>query len=907
MSAQSMNALVEALPVGLMLIEPDEEGQWVVAFHNPAAAALLGLACRADETPVFKSCFAFDEAAWTRLAQARPGDEVDLPGPAAGQVLALSFFEAEAGRRGVLIHDVSRARAVERSLAEQRTLMRTVIDENPNIIILKDWEGHFLMANRALAQLYGTDPESMIGKDDGAFNPNAEQVAFYLRNVQAIMLAGETQVVYEDSTDVATGETRYFQSIKKPLRDAEGRHSILIIANDISDVRKAQIQVEESETRLRQVMEATQEGVWDWHLPTGRLVHNRQWYEMLGYDESELTGMMDDFVARLTDDTRGEVIEAVRKALDSGGRYISEHRMLRKDGQMIWVLDRGAVVAWDDNGAPVRMVGSIADITARKLMEDELRRAKHDAEAASVAKSVFLANISHEIRTPLNGVLGMLALLSDDLTDPEQKEFLSIATTSANKLLSLLSAVLDLTRIDTGQVVLVNEAFSVPGLFTQVIRERVKPAADRDRIAIEVAPDLPTTLYADRAVIAQVLGHLLDNAFKFSSAGVVRLGARVCPTAADSAGKHCVHFTVSDEGIGLNAETIDRIFTPFVQGDGSATREYGGVGLGLALSKRLVALMGGEIGVVAQPGAGSTFWFDVPVGFDKISATVSGEAIPPALAHLTGRGANRRILLVEDHPVNRMLATRILEGGGFSVVCAEDGLIALERLAESDFALVLMDCHMPRMDGLTATRSLRKLEQSGRTRRAYTPVLAVTAHASESERAACMQAGMDDFMGKPYGADDLLTMIARHLGEDPSRSSRSGDEAAGVSETPAPSEIDRSETDCVDTAVLDELKEALGEDLAEIVDQYLLQLDEMVEAIASALDADDAAGTAGHAHALKGSSANLGVIGLANRSADIEKLAKGGDLVSARLRFANMPALAVAAARLLRQKGYASA
>jgi PAS domain S-box-containing protein len=259
-------------------------------------------------------------------------------------------------------------------LQDANTLLRTVIDENPNIILMKDWDGKFLLGNRALAQLYGTTPDQLVGKDDGAFNPNAEQVAFYLQNVRDVMSQGQTRVVMEESTDTATGETLYYQSIKIPLTTPQGDKQILVIANDVSELKRVQLKLEESERRLSYVLDATGEGIWDWDIRTGLVTHNRRWCQITGLDDNYLQHPLDEFAALLHVDDKAQVMARLQDCLAGKGRYQSEHRMRLKGRQELWVLDRGDVVERDAAGNPLRMVGSFVDISERKAAEALLNK-----------------------------------------------------------------------------------------------------------------------------------------------------------------------------------------------------------------------------------------------------------------------------------------------------------------------------------------------------------------------------------------------------------------------------------------------------------------------------------------------------------------------------------------------------
>lgn len=259
-------------------------------------------------------------------------------------------------------------------------LLRTVIDESPDIILLKDWNGRFLLGNVALAQLYGTTPEELVGKDDGAFNANQEQVEFYLENVRNVMRGGQTQLVQETSTNTATGETRHFHSIKKPLKGPDGEPRILVIAHDVTDLKRAHQVIEERERSYAYAMAAAGEGIWDWDLTRNLVTHNARWCDLFGFAPTDLQHPIDVFSARLHEDDRSSVLAEIDAALAGSGEYHHEHRMRRLDGSVIWVLDRGRVVERDEAGRPTRMAGCVTDISARKHDEQALM---HVTEALS--------------------------------------------------------------------------------------------------------------------------------------------------------------------------------------------------------------------------------------------------------------------------------------------------------------------------------------------------------------------------------------------------------------------------------------------------------------------------------------------------------------------------------------------
>jgi PAS domain S-box-containing protein len=687
----------------------------------------------------------------------------------------------------------AQVQAVADVLLSNPGLLRTVIDENPNIILLKDWHGRFLLGNRALAQLYGTTPEDLVGKDDGAFNPNAEQVAFFLENVQGIMRRFETEVVFEESTDVATGRVRYFQSIKKPLRDAEGNLQILVIANDITEVREAQLRAEASERQLSYVLQATGEGVWDWDVTSGLVRHNARWAEVLGLDPGQLSNSVDEFASLLHPDDKPQVMAALNACLAGQGAYRHEHRMCRPDGREIWVLDRGDVVERNSDGSPKRMVGSFADITDRKLAEQRLieagsraellneelvqtlqlaRSMARDATDANRAKGEFLANMSHEIRTPMNGIIGMTHLLLDTALSDEQRGFAKAIETSGEGLMAIINDILDFSKIEAGRLELELVDFELPHLLDEV-ESLVNVRVREKRLVFHRYTDanVPTGLHGAKQRLRQVLLNLVANAVKFTHRGSVTVNVRLVP---DFPGGLCLRFEVQDTGIGIAPSDLANLFQPFKQLDASHSRQFGGTGLGLSISKRLVTLMSGQIGVTSAHNQGSIFWFEVPLAL-AADLPLAGAAVPPhmlapvveeapratppaAVSTPTGAapaavapegapGPGMQLLLVEDNAINQALARALLQRMGHTVTAVAHGKEALDVLATRRFDAVFMDCQMPVMDGFEATRQLRA--GAAGVLQPDIPVIAMTANAMVGDRERCLECGMNDYVAKP--------------------------------------------------------------------------------------------------------------------------------------------------------------
>ncbi len=480
----------------------------------------------------------------------------------------------------------------------------------------------------------------------------------------------------------------------------------ILVARRTRELREANEALARNQTRLELALEASGQVLWDADLVTGQVYLSERWQAILGQpawptrtDIESLLGLVhpDDVAAVQT-----EFVATVKGERDC---FRTVHRVRRPDGSWIWIQSHGKVVQWDAEGRAVRMVGTNADVSERKHMEQSLQAAKEAAEAASKAKSAFLANMSHEIRTPLNAVLGMTELVLDTNLDVEQRELLQVARDSGESLLGIINDILDFSRIEAGRLDLASVEFGL----RELLRETLKPLALRAyQKGLEmhwgVATGLPERLLGDPGKLRQVVVNLVSNAIKFTRQGEIEVSVESIALTEEAA---WIHFAVRDTGIGIARHHVRRIFESFVQADADATREFGGTGLGLTISERLVEAMGGRIAVESEPGVGSTFHFTVRLG--QTGASDSSTPVPAVLAGV-------RVLVAERREATRRQLCHWLNAWGMQaqgVGCAEEIVPILDAAARRDcaFHIVVLDAGLGEPDAVALATRIRAATQ----------------------------------------------------------------------------------------------------------------------------------------------------------------------------------------------------
>ncbi|MBM4182161.1 MAG: response regulator [Betaproteobacteria bacterium] len=571
-------------------------------------------------------------------------------------------------------------------------------------------------------------------------------------------------------------------TVRLPLRDILGDALVMLAVGigigllvffpmrnrPLRALRDATRALTESEQRNRTVVSALDEGVMLVDRGGHPLLVNEAARVILG-DRADAWLTRRGCASFLADEDNAPVEDAehpLTRALERGETLSHRlYRLAKDDGSLAWIRINTRPLADPRGGGIAAVVASLVDLSEDRAREEELARARDAAEAASRAKSWFLANMSHEIRTPMNGVLGMADLLAHDpALNEEQREHLAIIQQSGQDLLNILNDILDFSKIEAGHLHLADEVFDLrrrlaSSLELHQARARAKGLA----YSLRIDDDVPTWVRGDPGRLHQILANLIGNGIKFTARGSVRVAVGLAPPSSPDDGERLLRFEVRDTGIGIAPEFMPRLFTHFSQEDASTTRRYGGTGLGLAIARQLTHLMGGEIGADSAQGEGSRFWFTV----------LLPAAAPPAEAAPTGDEGDRplrgRVLVVEDDPTNRLLAEAMLKSLGCFANVVDRGEAALDWLAGNACDLILMDIEMPGIGGIEATARIRTDEAAtaggGRAR-----IIALTASAMPGDRERCIEAGMDDYLSKPFTRDALKGMLERWLPAD----SRSG-------------------------------------------------------------------------------------------------------------------------------------
>ncbi|MBK7006027.1 MAG: PAS domain-containing protein [Burkholderiales bacterium] len=572
---------------------------------------------------------------------------------------------------------------------------------------------------------------------------------------------------YDEETLIRTKAHgyRWFRTRAKVYRNDDGKAVRMAgSAQDIHDRKLAQASVVKTSQRFAIAADSAKIGVWEWDLQTNALTWDARMYALFQRTASVANTPLAVLGEALHPDDKARFDAALQESALNGRPFEGDYRIVWPDGEVRHVRSAARVVR-DGSGRVARLTGVNFDITEVKRSEEALSHAVTAAEDASRSKSQFVANMSHEIRTPMNAILGMLKLLQNTELTVRQSDYVTKTEGAARSLLGLLNDILDFSKVEAGKMTLDPRVFCVDNLLRDLSVILSANVGSKDiELLFDIDPALPPYLVGDDMRLQQVLINLGGNAIKFTSVGKVVLRLRVVERTDAQV---LVEFAMQDSGIGIAPENQAHIFSGFSQAEASTTRRFGGTGLGLAISSRLVGLLGGALALNSVLGQGSTFHFRVAFAVAPAplpDAPLRDPHAPQPGAAKARRLAGLRLLVVEDNKINQMVAQGLLSAEGSEVTLADDGQLGVDAVLRTvpAFDVVLMDLQMPVMDGYEATRAIR--QQPGL---ATLPIIAMTANAMASDRAACLAAGMSDHVGKPFELDQLVALVLRHSGRAP--------------------------------------------------------------------------------------------------------------------------------------------
>ncbi|MGE0920062.1 PAS domain-containing sensor histidine kinase [Trichlorobacter lovleyi] len=655
--------------------------------------------------------------------------------------------------------EVDERKKTEQELAASEERLRTLINAMPDIVCFKDAEGRWLEANDFDLKLFQLEGVEYRGKKDSelaAFSSFYREAFLGCEVTDELAWNKGTLSRADEVIPCPDGSFKTFDIIKVPTFDAQGnRKGLIVMGRDVTERVRAEKKREEDQRFLQTILDSISDMIFYKDTDSTYLGCNQAYASRyIGLGKEQIIGRKDIDIA--PDRNQAALYRASDLcAIEAGTSYTLEIELTLANGEK-GLVEVQKTPFRNADGQVAGVIGVARDITERKRAEQELRASREAAVAASRAKSEFLANMSHEIRTPMNGVIGMAHLLGTTELSPEQEQYLENIENSANSLITLIGDILDLSRIEAGRMLLENVDFSLRRCIQELLgSQQFQINQKKISIHTEIAEDVPDLLRGDQLRTRQILLNLLGNAIKFTEHGGVTITAQLVTSEEN---RVLIHLAVSDTGIGMPPDLLERIFAPFEQADNSTTRRYGGSGLGLAICRRLAELMGGRIWAESGAEGGSTFHVELP--FLLPEQTDRQQERNCEQADDVYQDRPLELLLAEDNLVSAQFVHKVLSRMGHQVTVVGDGRQALDCLADRSFDCILMDIQMPVMGGDAAVRIIREQENQ---RGGHIPIIALTAHAMDEERERLLRQGFDAHVAKPVDIALLNAALRRLL------------------------------------------------------------------------------------------------------------------------------------------------
>jgi PAS domain S-box-containing protein len=762
----------------------------------------------------------------------------------------------------------------EEQIGKQTARLNAIFESGSHVMWTVDTRANLMNFNRNYAALFLRRNGAYPVRGINLWESDLAHMAEYAREAfvehYEAAAKGQTQR-FEMRLNDARGQDIWTDIYLNPIYLGDGSfEEISAIAHDITEQKRAQLALEAQEEKFRSIFESFQDIYYRTDEEGCITLISPSVRDVLGYEPEDVIGQpVRNYYVQPEDGPRAQA-EVQR----SSGLRNFETQMWHKDGYPVSVL----VNARSVNGSAFSTEGIARDVTEMRQMQDDLRKAKDEAEAALEAKTQFLANMSHELRTPMNGIIGMIDLLDQTVETDEQLDYVDTLRKSSDALLTILNDILDLSKIQAGKLQIREQPIELQGVMERIRALFIYRAEQKSiRFTYHITPHTPRYVVTDEVRLMQILSNLVANAIKFTNEGTV--GIIVSSVSTDGE-LHTLRFAVQDSGIGISTDNASLLFTNFTQLDTTPSKAYGGTGLGLSISRQLAELLGGEIGVLSDEGEGSVFWF-------TISARVARVEDIPTVAQVREPvfqpfEATPRVLLVDDNAINQKVGLRLLTRLGCKVDVASGGpeAIAMAIAPNAAYNIIFMDIQMPDMDGVAATAEIRRLLGKN-----CPPVVAMTAYSMQEDAGRFMGQGLDDYVGKPVKSRHLYDVLHRWLHATPARlaqpeAARSTPPAAKPA-TPALPVPDASVAGepTLDEAILRQLVELGGPEFtSDLYQEFEQEAGDLLHDAAPVAAAANFRELLPMLHQLKGTAATLGGVALAAQARHLERQFKEGRL-----------------------------